>query len=441
MKKGLQSLAFSFTADTLTHYGGLFLIQRFCHKLDLRRRLQRGWPAAPDGKEFDPADLALLLLFLLIAGVPRLHKTDKLQYDGFFRSLLGLETLPQESSLRRFLQRLSPEAIRQLVRLHDALRQELFATPVGRSSLTFHLDSVVLTVRGHQQGARRGYNPKARGRRSYHPLLCFEAHGQEFWHGSLRPGDAASNTGARFFVQRCLAKVPATIARSRIRFLADAGFFSGALVEDLDQAGCGYAVVCRSYEAYHQMAEKAGFRDLKLGWGVAEFCHRPQKWKQPHRFVVIRRPLPVDPEEAGQLTLFKDARYSYSVVVTNLEASPWKVWRAYLQRANIERSIRELLQDLALGKIPSQSWTANVAFFQLLLWAYNLLHWFKRCAFPEAFWGKTAATLRHQLIELPGKLTCTSGKNVLVLPKDYPYRVQFLKALDQVEHLKKYPAK
>ena len=272
MKKGLQSLDYSFEADSLTHYGGLFLIQRFCNKLDLRRRLQRRLRAAPDWTDFDPVDLALLTLFLLIAGVQRLNKSDKLQYDGFFLSLLGLETLPDETSIRRFLKRLSPAAIRQIVRLHDQLRSDLFALPGSRSSLEFHLDSVVLTLYGKQQGARLGYNPKAKGRRSYHPIICFENHGQEFWHGSLRPGDAGANTGARFFVQRILGKVPAHVARSRIRFLADAGFFSGRLVADLDQAGCGYTIVCRSYEAYHKMAEKAGFQDLKLAGVSPSLC-------------------------------------------------------------------------------------------------------------------------------------------------------------------------
>ena len=437
MKKGLQTLEFSFKADTLTHYVGLFLIQRFCNKLDLRRRLQRIWRAAPDWLDFDPLDLILMLLFLLIAGVQRINKSDKLQYDGFFLSLLGLEALPDETSIRRFLKRLSPDAIRQVVRLHDQFRSELFSLPHPRSSLTFHLDSVVLTLWGKQQGARLGYNPKAKGRRSYHPLLCFEAHGQEFWHGSLRPGDAGSNTGARFFVKRCLEKVPSYIARARIRFLADAGFFSGSLIDDLDQAGCAYTIVCRSYQAYHQMAEKAGFKELPLGWGVAEFRHRPQKWKSEHRFIAIRRPLPTDPQEAGQLTLFKDARFSYSVVVTNLTINPSKVWYDYLQRSNIERSIRELLNDLALNKIPTQTWTANVAFFQLLLFAYNLVHWFKRLCLPEQVLGKTIETLRHQLIEVPGHLICRAGTNVLVLPKNYPHQKDFLRAMRGVQKLRR----
>jgi len=425
MKRGLQSLAISFEADYLTHYGGLFLIQRFCNKLGFRRRLQRALRAAPQWSEFDPVDLIQLLLFLLIAGVQRVGKSDQLEYDGFFLALLGLEKFPDPSTLRRLLQRMSPQAIRQVARLHDQFRSALFDFPQPRSSLVFHLDSVVLTLYGQQQGARRGYNPKARGRPSYHPLLCFEAHGQEFWHGSLRPGDAGANTGARHFVKRCLQKVPSALAKSRIRFLADAGFFSGRLIDDLDQLGCGYTIVCRSYEAYKQLAQKAGFKDVKLGWGFAEFSHRPQRWHTEHRFIAIRRPLPVDPEQAKQLTLFKDTRYSYSVLVSNLGLTPWRTWTDYIGRANIEKSIRELLHDLALNKIPTQSWTANVAFLQLLLLAYNLVHWFKRLCLPEERLRTTIETLRRQLLGLPGKLICRGGKNVLVLPRQYPHQAQF----------------
>ena len=31
MRKGLQTLEFSFEGEALTHFGGLFLIQRFCN--------------------------------------------------------------------------------------------------------------------------------------------------------------------------------------------------------------------------------------------------------------------------------------------------------------------------------------------------------------------------------------------------------------------------
>src|SRR6266853_4930047 len=436
MSKGLQTLDFSFEADFLTHFVGFFLIQRFCHKLCLRRRLERILEDPPNWVDYHPADLVLVFLYVLIAGLPRVNKTQILHYNGLFLSLVGLEKFPDETALRRFLRRLSTKTIRQIARLHDQLRAQLFSLPESRSSLVFHLDSVVLTLYGKQQGARLGYNPKKRGRPSYHPLLCFEAHGQEFWHGSLRPGDAAANTGARALVRRCLEKVPAQVARSRIRLLADSGFFSGKLVGDLDQAGCGYIIVCRKPKVYLPKAHKAGFKELSFGWGVAEFHFKPRGWQEEHRFVMVRRPLPEDPEEAQQLTLLKVGRYAYSAFVTNLELQPWIIWKTYQARANVEKSVRELLQYFSLNKIPTQSWVANVAFLQVLLLAYNLVHWFKRLCLPDDYARATVETIRNEFLVLPGKLAKHGSRNVLQLPRDYKHREIFLKAAREIEALR-----
>ena len=80
--------------------------------------------------------------------------------------------------------------------------------------------------------------------------------------------------------------------------------------------------------------------------------------ERPHRFVVVRRPIPQDPEDAAQLTLLKDRRYAYHVLVTNLTLEPWRVYRFYSLRANIEKNIREFVYDYPLGKIPTDTWTA-----------------------------------------------------------------------------------
>ena len=42
---------------------------------------------------------------------------------------------------------------------------------------------------------------------------------------------------------------------------------------------------------------------------------------------------------------------------------------------------------------------------------------------------------------LPGKLTCTAGKNVLLLPRGYPHKEAFLNAMAQVKKLRKRRAK
>ena len=73
-----------------------------------------------------------------------------------------------------------------------------------------------------------------------------------------------------------MAKVPAAVARSRIRLLVDSGFFSGKLVGDLDQAGCGYIIVCPKARNYLPLAEMAGFQEMSFVWAVAEFWFKPR---------------------------------------------------------------------------------------------------------------------------------------------------------------------
>ena len=226
MPKGTQKFHFSFEETHLTHFGGMWLIiRRFCKRIALKKRLQDYVRFAQRNQNYHAAELFLALMYAIIMGLRRINKTEILQYNGAFLEMLGLKHFPDQSTLRRFLKRLSPDSIRRLVRLHDSLRMQLFALPYKRTTLVFDIDSVVIVIYGKQAGARIGYNPKKPGRRSYHPIFCFEAHFQEFWHGSPRPGDAGASTGAVPFIKRCLAKVPKDIARSRIRFRMDSGFY------------------------------------------------------------------------------------------------------------------------------------------------------------------------------------------------------------------------
>lgn len=436
MPKGLRILRVSFIDTHLTHFGGMLLLQRFCKKLGLRRLLQRSVKIPQRNIDYLPSDLILSLLFSIMVGLRRINKTEILQYNGTFLSLLGLPRFPDQSTLRRFLKRLPPKSIRQLVALHDQLRARLFALPRPRTTLVFDLDSVVLTIYGKLQFARVGYNPKKRGRRSYHPILCFEAHLQEFWHGSLRPGNCVAATGAVPFIKVCLSKVPGSIARSRIRFRADSGLFNKKVVELLDQEGCGYAIVAKLYPTIKSRALGCRFQKLKNGWKTAEFRYQPHRWKVSHRFIVVRRPIPEDPVEAKQLSLFKYKKYLYHVLVTNLKTHPWRVWRFYAKRATIEKNIRELLYDYPLGKIPTDDWVANVAFFQMLLLAFNIVHWFKRLCLPKEYLYTTLDTIRTDFLVLPARFTKKGSKNLLILPKDYHYREQFETALKRIDKLK-----
>ncbi len=432
MGKGLRNLPIAFEERHLTHFAGMALVHAFCQQLGLKRLLQRCLRPAPRARAYQPAELVLALLYAIIGGLDRLNATQILQYNGAFQRIVGLPQFPDASTLRRFLRRLRPRHVRQLGRLHDQLRQALFARPRPRTSLVFDVDSVVLVVYGHAEGARVGYNPKKRGRRSYHPLLCFEAHRQEFWHGSLRPGNTVAATGAVPFLRRCLAKVPPGLARSRIRVRADSGFFGNRVPEFLEGAGVGYAIVAKEHKLIKAAAQGCRFRRLASGWEVGEFRYQAGTWPRPRRFVVVRRPIPSDPVEAKQLTLFKDRKYAYHVLVTNLRTHPWRVWRFYAQRARIEKHIRELLYDYPLAKIPTADWVANVAFFQLLLFAFDLIHYFRRLCLPPAYQTKTLKTLHMELLVLPGRLVKAKNRYCLRLPDGYHFESAFRHALGKI---------
>jgi hypothetical protein len=76
----------------------------------------------------------------------------------------------------------------------------------------------------------------------------------------------------------------------------------------------------------------------------------------------------------------------------------------------------------------------------MLLFAYNLVHWFKRLCLPKDYFTATVETIRSDFLVLPGKLTCRAGRNVLQLPRDYHYREIFLQAAKKIEKLRLTPS-
>jgi hypothetical protein len=364
MPKGIRILHLSFGERNLTHFGAIFLIHQFCKKLRLKWYLQNYVKFHQRSSRYHPVELVLAIVYALIAGIHRLNKTKILQGNGAFQHIIGLKSFPYASTLRRFLKRVNPETIQGINKLHDHLRLKMFYLSKPRTSLLFDLDSVVFTIYGKQiEGAKIGYNPHKRGARSYHPLLCFEYHSKDFWHGILRPGNASSSTGSVEFLKECLDKLPPYIYRIRLR--ADSGFFNHKFIEVIEEKNIGYVIVAKMTSPIKTRVPGLRYHRFKKGWGATEFQYTPHQWKNPHRFIAIRKPLPE--KDSEQRNLFTVERYAYQVFVTNLPLKPKSIWYFYKGRALIEKDIRELEENFALAKIPTKSFQANQVYFYLLL--------------------------------------------------------------------------
>lgn len=427
MPKGLRSIRITVGEVKLTHFGGIVLIHWFCKKLRLKWHLQHQVKFSHRSSQYHPIELILAIIYALIAGITRLKTTKILQGNGAFQQIIGLKSFPYASSLRRFLKRANHTIIQGIIKAHDYLMQKMFYTRSPKTSLLFDLDSSTITVYGKFiEEAKVGYNPVKRGARSYHPLFCFEANSRDSWHSILRPGDAGSSTGVVEFFNECLDKLPPYIYRTRVR--ADAGFYTLKLIELLEEKDIGYVIVARITKPIKWHLEGLRYHRFRKDWAATEFYYTPHNWKKPRRFIVIRRPLPE--KDSEQLTLFTLKRYSYQVFVTNLPIKPESIWYFYRGRALIEKYIRELKENFALAKIPTNNFLANQFYFHLLLFSYNIVNWFKRICLPPRFHNATLETIRTEFLVIPARLVKTGNRNTLKIPAEYISK-QFLENIIQ----------
>jgi hypothetical protein len=432
MAKGPRTLRITFGAETLTSYGGVYLLHRFLTRIGFTHALAQDIRLVHRNNRYSVGELFLAVLYPMILGLERIETTQLLRQNGVFQYLTGLPRYPEATTLRRFLRRVAPDGLPRLRALHDRLLRRMLCQPRRPSRLIFDVDSTVLVVYGKPEGARIGYNPLQRGRPSYHPLLCFEGQSKDFWHGELRAGDAHTATGTRELLAACFAKIPAGVRLVIVR--ADKGCYDPTLVAGLEVRRARFVIVARLPAPITRTLPHLRDVSPSRGIEVAGFRYQPLRWPHPYRFVVVRRLPPEEPTDP--MTLFKLGRYHYQGLVTNLPLRPLNLWRFYNDRAGVELLIKPLKGDYAMGNIPTRHFFANETYFHLLLLAYNRVNWFRRLCVPEEFQRATLQTLRNKILLMPAQLLRTGNRPRLALPASGTRQAAWEYALQKIEHLK-----
>jgi len=420
-----------FGNQSLTHYGGVYLLHRFLTQIGFKKAVAKEIRLAQRNNRYSVGELLLAIIYPIILGLERIETTHLLQANGVFQYLSGLTRYPNATTLRRFLLRVAPQALPRLRRLHDRFLNQMSVRPRQPRRLIFDLDSTALIVYGKQEAADVGYHPFKPGRRSYHPLLCFEGQTKDFWHGELRPGHAYTGAGVRPLLAACFAKRPAGVRQVIIR--ADKGFYDHKTIAWLEQRKAQFVIAAKLTQAVKQRLSGLRYHHHGGNLSSAQFFYQPFGLKKRYRYVVVRRSQ--SEETSDQLTLFKLGQYFFQVFVTNLGLQPLNVWRFYNGRAGMERIIRELKGGYHLGKIPTQHFLANETYFHLLLLAYNLVNWFKRLCLPPEFQSATLATLRNQVFLMPAQLIRADNRPRLAMPASGTRETAWAYALHQIEKL------
>ena len=408
MRRSPRSVRIVYNHAGLTHFGGIHFFHEFLRVLHFRDFLAQQIRYPRRNRDYSVSQMLLALVYPIVLGLNRIETTSLLRSNGTFQYLTGLPSFPDPQTLRRFLVNAPAPLREQLHRANDRLLQRFIHLPEHRSRLIFDLDSTVLTLFGHQEGAEVGYNPRYRGKRSYDPLLCLEANSSFFWDVELRRGDAGTWAGSEELLACCFLSTPSDIRELRVR--ADAGFGYGPVLEMLEARLAQYAVVARMIPSLKRALRGLRYEAMNPSWEIAEFEHRPHDWPHARRCIVARRRIEkTDP----QPTLFTLERYAYRAWHTNLPLTPAGVWHFYDGRAEMEPRIRELREDYALRKIPTRAFAANALYLEVVRLAYNLVTAFQRTCLPEEWQSLTLSKLRSRLFWLPGELTRPQNRPTL----------------------------
>jgi len=400
------NLPVSFDNNSITGFGNFGLFETFKNAIGYSELLQKHFKVNRHHNcRYSATELADILGDCLALGIVRFDHMNGLKFDPGYQKVKGIERVPDERTLRYLISKLTPEDIKKLKRLNNAVLL-LKADMEPPRELWLDFDDSVITVFGTQEGSKVGYNPRYHGRRSYKVKVGFISQTGELLNAGLYSGETNSNKGFLDFFKETVSFVgPRTVVKG-VRL--DKGFFDEknfiCFEDNCIEYVCKAKLTANVRKIIAYLDEQESWRELDDTYAVAELTVPLPSWERARRFVFIREKVKPD-TGSNQISLdFKDL-YDYEVIVTNMEDLPPEgIWRWYNKRCNVENKIDELKTGLALGQTSQHEMLRNEAFMWFKVLSYNLLNWFRLSLLPESASRCEVTTIRRLILSVPGNV-------------------------------------
>src|SRR4030042_5259120 len=193
-----------FEDQRLTAFAGLVLYQPIFQQMNHKERFKKFFAHVKVSEIFAHHIIMLLLVFHLIMGFRKLRALDYYRDDPLVKRLLGLQRLPDVSTVSRALRSVDKTAIDKVRALcRDLVINRLQKLGLARLTLDFD-GSVIWTTQRRAEGTAVGYNKRKKGARSYYPLFCTIAHTGQVFDVLFRSGNVHDSNGALEFIKQCL---------------------------------------------------------------------------------------------------------------------------------------------------------------------------------------------------------------------------------------------
>jgi hypothetical protein len=442
------STPYQFNGKNLTAYGGLLPVATMLEKLGFQALVEDIITSNRETRVMSLYKFVLGIVLGLYVGFPRLNQLRFIAGDPMLTGILKEPRLPPQSTLWRFLTSLHLNVAVQILSIQRVMRQRVWqAANIRLQAVTLDTDTTVHTLYGNQMGARKSYNPKNKGKKSYQPMLTFIAETREYVWGELRNGDRPTGKQIYDHLKNAIAALPSGIHHVSAR--ADSGFYCAEAVDAYEEGHCGFVIVARKTSRLVEQLEQA---EWKLSPKTdadeqCEFVYQPDGWKKSYRFVALRYANTEEQEPADevQYQLFETRPYKYRVFVTNLQDPiPLVVW-FYNQRAGAENLIKEANNDAGLAAHPSGRFDVNRNHFQLAMLAYNLNAWLMLLnrepqSDVNALKHTTLATSRLRFLFIAAKIWRHAGRTGVNYSDHYEEKDTFQRLMTRLRNIASRPS-
>ena len=422
----------SFSREHLSSYGGTILLATRDRQMDLTEALSG---CLLDDRQSGKVRHELLeqirqRVFSIAAGCPDGNDAAKLRDDPMLKLSCGRE--PDEEALAS-----QPTLSR-------------FENSVSRTHLLRMSYRLAETVIGEQARRRRGKNRPRRIIVDLDPT-CDPTYGAQqltFFNGFydtwcylpvvvtvsfdkerrkypvavlLRPGNAGAMVGALSVLRRVVALVRDRFPEAALYVRADSAFATPELFDYLDAEAIGYTIAMGSNtklkdlsDAWMNLVRKMVQIHGKKVTIHRETTYRARRWSRPRRLAFKAE---VVVEEG------KEPRDNARFVVASMPGyyGPAGLFEFYYGHSDMENTIKELKNDLAMDRTSCSRFEANQLRVLLTLAAYVLMQSVQEHTTDLDLLKAQMATLRNRLLHIAVRVRSSVRRITLELTSHHPW--------------------
>jgi len=443
----------STTSDTLTSRGGLALFVKYLTHLDLFPLLERWFGSLRKSRKGTPVVQIFkeLCCFFLDGTSRHLTYFDTLKPDPGYAGVLEAtpDTLSSSHTIKRFFAAFS--FVRVWLFRHLLQRLFLWRLQVEQPAVIY-LDLDVMPMDNDDAAQREGVQPTYKHSRGFAPLQL--TWGPYIIDAVFRGGAKHSNHGTTVeqMIQHVVRRIRTHYDPDAVIVLTqDSGFFDQALLARYEALQIGYLAGGKAYAdlraavAAQPDTRWSTYQQGTQQWLCVELGDRRGTWSRFRRLVYSQ----ADSEATGQLLL--DCARPETVLYTNIgvdaalttalnhhEAEDVRALAFLLRRYHLrgkQELVHRALKDFGSEHVPFHRFTANAAWYYVMLTAFTLYEAFKRDLDSDAIPRTCYPTrFRRLLVDLAAKVVTTSGQRILRCAQTAYDALELDTLWDRVQH-------